>query len=596
MRTTTARPAQVPDGFWQRPDVTAALLAHDIGALFRLIRQHTGLSQHRIGAAVDLTQGDVSRIMRAGPNQRHVTTYALILRIAAGLNMPDHTRAALGLAPREPAPPVEAPRQPVRGSSTSTPPKVSTPSKTPNHALSRLINEAGLSRAELARRVNELGDPLELDLDYDYSSVYRWTSKGERPRNPAPRLIAAVLSKALRRPMTIEDIGMADSEPSRLNANADANTPVFAASNRVDMPTQALQSASAESEEDSLHRRTVLYGFVGAVGALGSATAIGSDRLEALRRNLDGGLNASTSTSDVDEWERVAYQYAHDVGLLPPDKVLPELLTDLDEIQARLSTTSGRMHTGLAHACSQLSALVAIALLNLDEALSSRRYWRTAIRAADQTPDQPLQALIRGRRAVFALYDQRSATTVLTLADEAIAAASGTACAGAASGYAARAQALALLGQHSEARDALDRLTLTFAKLPEATVTDRGSQWGWSEQRLRHVESHVYSYAGDIKNATKAQDQARSLYPSQLYQGRTQIELHRAICLINSGDPSEGARHTVRTLAALPATARRDALLRRTAAFTLDFIPDGAARLPAVSEARELLGLPVGPA
>ncbi|MFI7251950.1 helix-turn-helix domain-containing protein [Micromonospora chalcea] len=86
---------RVPADLWSREDVHTALAGRDIGALFRLLAQHTGASQTRIGAAVGLEQGYVSRII-AG---RRVTSIDVLERIATGCGMPDDARMTLGLAP-----------------------------------------------------------------------------------------------------------------------------------------------------------------------------------------------------------------------------------------------------------------------------------------------------------------------------------------------------------------------------------------------------------------------------------------------------------------------------------------------------------------
>lgn len=80
----------------------------------------------------------------------------------------------------------------------------------PNEALATLIDEAGMSAAGLARRVNDLAPSQR--LNYDYTAVYRWIRKGERPRGLAPNLIALALSEALGRQVTAADIGMAAPE------------------------------------------------------------------------------------------------------------------------------------------------------------------------------------------------------------------------------------------------------------------------------------------------------------------------------------------------------------------------------------------------
>jgi len=49
--------------FWQREEVALALEQHDVGRLFRLLRQYCGASQTRIGTAVGMTQSTVSLIL-----------------------------------------------------------------------------------------------------------------------------------------------------------------------------------------------------------------------------------------------------------------------------------------------------------------------------------------------------------------------------------------------------------------------------------------------------------------------------------------------------------------------------------------------------
>lgn len=90
-------PLQVPDSLWSDTTVRTALHQRDVGALFRHISRLTGASQTRIGAAVGLEQGYVSRVM-AG---RKVTSIDVLERIADGCRMPDAARMALGLAPHQ---------------------------------------------------------------------------------------------------------------------------------------------------------------------------------------------------------------------------------------------------------------------------------------------------------------------------------------------------------------------------------------------------------------------------------------------------------------------------------------------------------------
>ena len=107
MRPSAFDPPAIPSAFWERPDVCQALRKRDIGALFRLLCQYTGLSQMRIATAVGLGQGRISEIINGIRKIRDATVFQ---RIADGLDMPDHARLLLGLSPRQiPA------RTPARG-------------------------------------------------------------------------------------------------------------------------------------------------------------------------------------------------------------------------------------------------------------------------------------------------------------------------------------------------------------------------------------------------------------------------------------------------------------------------------------------------
>jgi len=98
MRPSAFDPPSIPAAFWERPDVCQALRRRDMGALFRLICQYTGLSQMRIATAVDLGQGRVSEVINGIRKVRGVQVFQ---RIADGLGMPDHARILLGLSPRQ---------------------------------------------------------------------------------------------------------------------------------------------------------------------------------------------------------------------------------------------------------------------------------------------------------------------------------------------------------------------------------------------------------------------------------------------------------------------------------------------------------------
>ena len=98
MRASAFDPPSIPPAFWERPEVCQALRKRDMGALFTLIHEHTGLSQTRIGTAVGLGQGRISEVVNGTRGIRYAHVFE---RIADGLDMPDHARIMLGLPPRQ---------------------------------------------------------------------------------------------------------------------------------------------------------------------------------------------------------------------------------------------------------------------------------------------------------------------------------------------------------------------------------------------------------------------------------------------------------------------------------------------------------------
>nr|WSZ97004.1 helix-turn-helix transcriptional regulator [Streptomyces sp. NBC_00857] len=86
---------ELPDWAWERAEVRLALRARDMGAVFRYVQQYAGVSQARIAAAADMTQGRVNEIING---RREVSRLDVYERIADGLNMPDDARHLVGLA------------------------------------------------------------------------------------------------------------------------------------------------------------------------------------------------------------------------------------------------------------------------------------------------------------------------------------------------------------------------------------------------------------------------------------------------------------------------------------------------------------------
>jgi hypothetical protein len=78
----------------------------------------------------------------------------------------------------------------------------------PNTRLADLFGLTGWSKGELARLVNRqaaaMGHP---QLATDTSRVRRWIDTGETPREPVPKVLAALFTERLGRVVTTEDLG-----------------------------------------------------------------------------------------------------------------------------------------------------------------------------------------------------------------------------------------------------------------------------------------------------------------------------------------------------------------------------------------------------
>ncbi|MEE4594185.1 hypothetical protein V2J94_20235 [Streptomyces sp. DSM 41524] len=112
-------PTALPRELLSHPEMRAAIVAHDFGAVFRLARDLARISYSKIAAECDIKPERVGTLARG---QGRITSFEKIAMIADALRIPGHL---LGLAPREweaalshsvtPLPPQHAPHPPPEG-------------------------------------------------------------------------------------------------------------------------------------------------------------------------------------------------------------------------------------------------------------------------------------------------------------------------------------------------------------------------------------------------------------------------------------------------------------------------------------------------
>ncbi|NUP31732.1 MAG: transcriptional regulator [Streptomycetaceae bacterium] len=81
-----------------------------------------------------------------------------------------------------------------------------------NTDLRALVEEAGLTRREIARWVNKAAERRGRHLGCTHTSVARWLD-GAQPRWPIPDLLAEVLGRRLGYELTVSDLGLRDRRP-----------------------------------------------------------------------------------------------------------------------------------------------------------------------------------------------------------------------------------------------------------------------------------------------------------------------------------------------------------------------------------------------
>jgi hypothetical protein len=143
-------------------------------------------------------------------------------------------------------------------------------SREPNTRLSDLFGLAGWSKGELARLVNRqaaaMGHP---QLSTDTSRVRRWIDMGETPRDPVPRVLAALFTERLGRVVTIEDLGFVRT--GRPGKRRDAGN---TEQNPDELPWAPEQTAAVLTEFTGMDLMLNRRGLMGAGAALTAGSTL----------------------------------------------------------------------------------------------------------------------------------------------------------------------------------------------------------------------------------------------------------------------------------------------------------------------------------
>src|SRR5690606_30475695 len=199
----------------------------------------------------------------------------------------------------------------------------------------------------------------------------------------------------------------------------------------------------------------------------------------------------------------IAATYATLYYALPPAELINRLGAEMAALEHK---AAGKDQTSLCRVAAQLSAVMALALVDNHRVPLARRWWVTAHRYADQSGDLDTRLWVSDWEVVSGTYERRPTGQIIDLADQAITLGGDHVCCGSAGVWAGRAQALALAGNTKEAISALHKTAEHTERMPAAVIADNISVFGWPEVRLRHTESYVYTHLGLTDQTMAAQD------------------------------------------------------------------------------------------
>jgi transcriptional regulator with XRE-family HTH domain len=312
------------------------------------------------------------------------------------------------------------------------------------------------------------------------------------------------------------------------------------------------------------------------------------DLVEARRRALHDSLSGGTSDASLEDWEATALRYAVAAKDREPSRMLVDLTTDFGELQSTLtvcrSTVQLRRITRVA---AQLSGLMCLTLIKLDERQAFRRWARTARLAAAEVNDPATTAWVLAQEAYGHFYGRDLAEAV-AVAQHAQAVAGRSV--GSALAAALEARAHAVRSDVKQTHRALGIAEETLGALDPESTSDV-SALGYNEAQLRFHESNALTHLGDTKSALAVQDRALELISPVDFMDRAFVQLDRAACLFGDNDQVGAASVALDCMLELSSEQRRGIIAGRARELLAPMLSDGHAS-PAALDLQDLLQLP----
>jgi Helix-turn-helix domain len=313
----------------------------------------------------------------------------------------------------------------------------------------------------------------------------------------------------------------------------------------------------------------------------------GMDEIESIRESLSGTLSdGAMSDASLDAWDQAVLHVGRMTRYRSPGELLMELSADLSELDRamRRCRSPGSLRR-LARVAAQLSGLMCLLLVKLDERTGFRQWARTARSAAGEAGDTVIFSWVLAQEAYGHYYSSDLATSV-SVARHAQGLTRGRPCVGAVLAAAVEARAHAGRGDAREARSALGRAQNILLALDPGSVA--ASAFGYSESQFRFHEGSVHTRLGATRHAFRAHERALELCPPGDYTDWALTRLDRARCLVHDGDPAAATAYATETLTRLSGEQTQGIIAVRGHEL-VRALPARYRTVPAVREMQELL-------
>lgn len=308
----------------------------------------------------------------------------------------------------------------------------------------------------------------------------------------------------------------------------------------------------------------------------GVGTSVEVSDLVRLRLGLDEALAASSvAPSQLELIEESASEHMRVYPSASPQVMLSFLAADCREVQMlSLRRQPAAVQSRLSGVAALLATMCADALMRLGDVAEARRWYGTAIHAADDSGEPRFRVLVRAQAAMLPYYFGDPTQTV-ALADAALAVTSIASPPGALAA-AGRARALARIGAAEQARSAIDQARRLF---DQAGDEDTDVAFRFPEKRLLFYLSGAYTWLGDTGEAYRVQEEALRLYGAAptVPIDAALIALDRSMCLAQDRRATEAAVTARDAVADLPEAQRTEIILTR-ATDVATAIPDESHR------------------